>query len=210
MAVVQSRMQSIGAALLASIAGFGCSASAAADRMIDDLLSCRSIEEEDARLRCYDSMASTLLQSREGAAASAESVIAQGADVDLGIAARREGPADARVEVAPDEAGPTRSSEEASEFGADDLRARAPREKKSEEDRVLVAGIVELATNRRGKYLVVLDNGQIWRQLSADSNSLLAPRDLTDVTAKIRRKSMGSHILSISTGRRSIRVERIK
>ncbi|MEO1014712.1 MAG: hypothetical protein AAFX08_05930 [Pseudomonadota bacterium] len=173
------------------------------------VLECRAIQSDADRLRCYDDVAARL--------ASETKPPAEQGDVDTGIVARAPAgeaaqPTDATRPIAEATAAETSAAAapEAEGFGAEDLRAQAPREKKAQKDRVLVAGVVDVAKNGRGKYLIILDNGQVWRQLKADTNNLLVPKNLEDETARIRRKSMGSHILSLSSGRRSIRVERIK
>lgn len=188
-----------------AFAPLGYTHALASDDPLTNMLECRGIADKEARLNCFDA----------AVAGIPDGIRRSGVDTDIVSNSRTldgeekgvtlsEGYSEAEPE---DE---VQAQNAATEFGADDLRKTKPRKKLNEAQRVLVAGLVEVGKNRRGKYLVLLDNGQVWRQLKADSNSLLVPKDLEGATAKIRRKSMGSHMLTLSTGRRSIRVERIK
>ena len=94
------------------------------------------------------------------------------------------------------------------DFGAVDLAKE--REKKQKSPKVLTANLVEIARNNRGKYVIILDNGQIWRQLRADTSRLLIPRDESGQEVTIKRRSLGAHTFSFAKDKRSIRVERIK
>lgn len=94
------------------------------------------------------------------------------------------------------------------EFGAIDLAKQ--RGKKQAGQKVLTAGLIEIARNKRGKYVIILDNGQIWRQLSADTSKLLVPRNTAGLEVAIKRRSLGAHTIRIGNDKRSIRVERIK
>ncbi len=94
------------------------------------------------------------------------------------------------------------------EFGAVDLAKEREKEKNS--PKVMTASLVEIARNNRGKYVIILDNGQIWRQLRADTSRLLIPRDKSGQEVTIKRRSLGAHTFSFTKDKRSIRVERIK
>ena len=94
------------------------------------------------------------------------------------------------------------------DFGAIDLAKE--REKTRKTPKVLTASLVEIARNNRGKYVIILDNGQIWRQLRADTSRLLIPRNESGQEVTIKRRSLGAHTFSFASDKRSIRVERIK
>jgi len=96
------------------------------------------------------------------------------------------------------------------EFGAIDLAKKREKEKKVKSPKIMAAGLVEIARNNSGRYVVILDNGQIWRQLKADTSKLLIPSDASGQEVKVKRGLMGAHSLRFSKGNRSIRVERIK
>lgn len=96
-------------------------------------------------------------------------------------------------------------------FGRNDLKDFQKEKKKtSKVNNTLASKVIEIAENKRGKYVVILENGQIWRQLSADTDKLRVPKDASGIGVTIKRKALGAHVLFLETGKRSIRVERIK
>ena len=68
--------------------------------------------------------------------------------------------------------------------------------------------LLEAGTNRAGKLFFIMENGQVWRQLPADTGKVRIPRKLDDVEVTIKRKMLGSHMLIIKG--RSIKVKRLK
>lgn len=70
------------------------------------------------------------------------------------------------------------------------------------------SGLLEAGKNRTGQYFFILENGQVWRQLPSDSTRVYIPKKLDGVTVTIKRKSLGSHILTLKG--RSMRVSRLK
>ena len=104
-------------------------------------------------------------------------------------------------------AGRQRSAD--NDFGAGDL---AKSKKKSTEDapRTLTAGLLEVGKTRSGKYLFVLANGQMWRQIQADTSRLLIPKKLDGIKVVIQRRSLGSHTLKLEGKPRSVKVKRIR
>lgn len=168
----------------------GAAAGAAAQDLNSRLIECRSIADGAERLDCFDAAvagleASTPSDSRAAAAGDAK-----------------------QTELA---AAPTLSPEE--RFGQEDLpktKEEIQKEKKEKPDS-LTASVVDIAKNRRDKYVVILENGQVWRQLNADTASLLLPSsDDEEIRVTIRRRFLGAHTLSLEGDNRSIRVERIK
>ncbi len=177
--------------LIACVASAGFAAATAPAQAYDiaaALLECRAVAKDKKRLKCFDAVAAGL----EGAAPSASRSAEAG---------------QSRPEVVET---PALSPEES--FGKEDLpKTKEQRQKeKKEKLRTLIATAIEIAKNRRGKYVVILDNGQVWRQLDADSASLLLPPDDEEIRVKITRRMFGAHMLNIVGDNRSIRVERIK
>lgn len=82
--------------------------------------------------------------------------------------------------------------------------AAVPAEK-SEEVSSITARVTEITSDREGKKVVALDNGQTWRELSKSGFLTLNPGD--EVT--INRAALGSFMMSIPNGR-PIRVRRVK
>ncbi len=113
----------------------------------------------------------------------------------------------AAVESEPE---PVLTAEES--FGAEDL-ASTKKKIREEREKVksLTSGVIEIARNGNRKYVIILENGQIWRQLMADTNSLRVPSSgAQGMTAEIKRRKLGGHSLYLNGERRSIKVERIK
>ncbi|MHA7872094.1 MAG: hypothetical protein ACX939_07080 [Hyphococcus sp.] len=157
-----------------------------AEELTQRLNSCGAIENDDVRLECFDALVVDIAQIQS--IASAASV---------------EPPANAAiVDEDPEES-----------FGQEDLAStKEEKKKRREQTKSITVPAIDIARNDRGKYIVILENGQIWRQLKADTARLLVPRTAENetITVSIKRKMLGGHSLSIEGDRRSIRVERIK
>lgn len=159
-----------------------------AQKLPSSLLECRDIDDDSDRLECFDDAM---------------------AEIDETLLSGSAAPEESADQLAA--AGPALSAEE--RFGRDDLpeTKEKRREKEEKELKSLTAKIAEIAQNRRGKYVIILENGQVWRQLNADTNSLLIPSsDDEALSAEIKRRFLGAHVLSLVGDNRSIRVERIK
>jgi len=76
---------------------------------------------------------------------------------------------------------------------------------KDEEVSAITARVTEITSDREGKKLVALDNGQTWRELSKSSLVSLNVGD--EVT--ISRGALGSFVMSVPNGR-PFRVRRVK
>ena len=160
--------------------------------MIDQLVACKAIKKDKRRLRCLDEAIADL---------GADSIVRESADgvewSDLDQDAR------AAVEV---DASPPSADDL---FGSEDLSA-VKRKKREEKPKSLQAIVVEIARNAQGRYVIVLENGQVWRQLKADNARLLVPKDLQNSPATIRRRSFGSFLFSFNANNRAVKVERLK
>lgn len=157
------------------------------DGDLQRLSSCRQISDPDHRLRCFDD-ASAFLDA-------------------LGAEKRRDASA-APINAASNPSSRDEDHDRAARFGSDDL-ARA-----AEEDEIteLRATAVDIREDGRGKLIVELDNGQVWRQLAGDTNSLRIRRDKNgdgrDVI--IKKRSLGAYALRMTTAKRSILVRRVR
>lgn len=105
---------------------------------------------------------------------------------------------------------PVLSPEE--QFGVEDLaETKEKKKKESGALKSLTAPVVDIGRNGRGKYVVILENGQIWRQLSADTGRLRIPSSGAEgLSVEIKRRSLGAHSLYLNGENRGIKVERIK
>lgn len=98
-------------------------------------------------------------------------------------------------------------------FGSQALKARkksfaeASGENNQELDEATFK-LLEAGKNRAGKFFFIMENGQVWRQLPADTGRVRIPKKLADVEVTIKRKLLGSHILILNG--RSIKVKRLK
>lgn len=83
----------------------------------------------------------------------------------------------------------------------------AARVEKPNQDEVtsITARVTELSTDRSGKKLMTLDNGQSWRELSKSSFVSLEVGDEVTIT----RAALGSFMMSVPNGRH-VRVRRVK
>jgi hypothetical protein len=74
----------------------------------------------------------------------------------------------------------------------------------------ITAVVIEFATTPRGKAIFILDNGQVWRQLDADSTVVLDPAAGTTMKVTIEQGALGSYNLTIEGRRSLIKVSRLK
>src|SRR6185312_6063231 len=74
----------------------------------------------------------------------------------------------------------------------------------------ITAAVIEFATTPRGKAIFILANGQVWRQLDADSTVVLDPAPGATMKVTIERGALGSYNLTIEGRRSLIKVSRLK
>ena len=200
----------ISAALIILIGlGFGApsvSAEPAGSDDLRDVAACREISKAKARLRCFD-RATEFLDglSARSAEAKQTSPDKAGAEIDVasGEAERQkvDGPASAQSASYDDQ-----DVDPAAAFGAEDLV-----QDEDERPKQLSAIATSITQNKRGKYIIVLENGQVWRQIQADVNKLRIRRDLGPTyEVLIKRRALGAYALRLTTAKRSILVRRIK
>ncbi len=92
-------------------------------------------------------------------------------------------------------------------FGASDLKS-----KDDDEDEVkAVDGLaVEIGKNNRGKIFVILDNGQVWRQIDGDSSSPYIPKSVDGLPVTIKKGALGSYFVKVGKSKDAFKAERIK
>ena len=172
--------------LAATIVAFvGLPGSASAQGLASGVMECREIGDDSDRLACFDALANGL---------SAGGVIADASQLPT-VAASPPQPA-----LTPEE-----------RFGADDLPKTEAEKREEDQLKSLATSVVDIGRNGRGKYVVVLANGQVWRQLSADTSKLRIPgAGAEGLPVEIKRRMLGAHSLYLNGENRGIRVERIK
>ncbi len=88
----------------------------------------------------------------------------------------------------------------------EDFGKRAP-----EKDAIteISAKITDVTFRRKTAYRIVLDNGQIWEQLSGDSR-FIKIKDGIAYDATVKKAAMGSFRMTIEPGGKTIRVRRVE
>jgi hypothetical protein len=178
-------------AVAASAAFAAAGARAQSDQNVaaDAAIACLDVEDAESRLACLESAAKELKATRIRKESAEESAAAEALTAPI---------------IAADDA----SEEDL--FGAEALDS-AKREKR-EKDRTtrLVSRVVELRVNPHGDITAVLENGQVWRQLSGDDTVIRLPKKDKVFTASIKRGPLGNYMMTIAELKRTIRVRRIK
>ena len=77
-----------------------------------------------------------------------------------------------------------------------------------EVDRSALA-IRRIETTNLGKYVVELENGEIWRQLNSDNTPIALPADRSGLTAEIRTSFFGTTTVKISGTYRPFKATRV-
>lgn len=95
------------------------------------------------------------------------------------------------------------------EFGAEDLDSRHKANVATRAE-TMTAKILEAGTTRSGKSFFILENGQMWRQIKADTSKFRLPKNFKSITVTIERKSLGAHVLRITGKSRKVKVRRIR
>ncbi len=184
--------------IAALAAGTGLSASYAQTSQssaIDATIACRAIEDQDERLACFDAAADTLADTRN-LAGSAEPAPLASAPLQDSEAQQSE-PAVAAIDPV-------------DEFGSEALRGKNRAKYEKDKLKSFTADIVEISLTRKGKVIASLDNGQKWRQLDADSTSIILSNRPKQYTATIKRGFVGSYFMKINELKKSVRVRRIE
>ncbi|MEO0832319.1 MAG: hypothetical protein AAFY13_03375 [Pseudomonadota bacterium] len=184
-------------AVIGSQAGAQVSTSDEAPATLSDFVACKPITDPAQRLACLDSAL--------GRTVATGPVSANSGGVSSLVTAG--GPDEAMAEAQTTISAPPRSFAPAAEnnFG---LSAEQVLQKKRPDSQT--AQTVSISRTKSGKYVIVLENGQIWRQLKADTNRLFVRDDGAGAVAVIKKRSLGSHALSLEGSKRSIKVKRIK
>jgi hypothetical protein len=180
------------AILLAAMSGPALSASPR--EVLELLAKCAEIKDSTGRLACYDQLApqmrETLAASKKlGERTAEDKVSIFGFDVG-GIFGSSEGP------TTPEE------------FGKNQM---PPTE--AEEAQVLEsisAGVTEYARTPFGKFIVFLDNGQVWRQLDSDTGVIHFSHDATENKVVISRGILDSYNLKLDDHNQIYKVKRLK
>jgi hypothetical protein len=98
------------------------------------------------------------------------------------------------------------------QFGADNLPStKAKVEEAESEVDSISAGVTDYAFTPFGKFIVFLDNGQVWRQIAGDSGDKpMLHKNPKDNTVTVERGLIGSYNLMFNDSTRTYKVERVK
>jgi len=168
-----------------------------------DMIACTAINKSKHRLKCFEralpGLRAAFPEAEVLAAARAEDAlqaVAKEAKEEFGLTAAE-----------------TRKNDPAfeSDFGVEDVPRDALLEYDEEGDiNSIESAVVEVGRNLRGKLIIILENGQVWRQIDADTSRTYIPKKLDGVTAKVKRASLGSYVLRVSSARNTFKVRRVK
>ena len=103
----------------------------------------------------------------------------------------------------------TAKTETVEEFGAEGVfvERHAKLDKKLRE---ITATTTKIDVNARREATIFLDNGQVWRQLASDNNTLTVTDKTGPYEVVIKRSAFGNYVATVAGIGRSIRVRRVK
>lgn len=154
----------------------------------DAAIACLDIEDTQARLACLEGAAQELKATRVRRETAEESAAADAA----------------AAPVVAD------GASEEDLFGAEALASTKKAVREKDQTTRLNSKVVEFRVNQLGDITAVLENGQVWRQLSSDSTVIRLPGNSKVFTVTIKRGPLGNYIMKINELKRTIRVRRIK
>jgi hypothetical protein len=177
------------------------------DEAVADAIACEAVRGTKARLRCFEAALPALKAVHPAAAAlateraDAARLAAEEAEKqDFGLTPVQKEESEVRTASAEDY--------EREAFGEEDIKQNSD----DDDDEVeSVEGVaVEVGKNNRGKIFVILDNGQVWRQIAGDSNSPYIPSDAAGLPVKIKKGALGSYFVKMGKAKSAFKAERIK
>ena len=177
----------------------------ARDDALEAIGKCAAIAEDKARLACYDQLAP---QVKSALATPPTAVAANrpptkedqeswfGFDIG-GLFGTKQAP-----QTKPEQ------------FGQENTDQAKAQQKQAETEGLVLdsisAGVTEYAFTPFGKFVVILDNGQVWKQIEGDSDLARFKKTPTDNKITISRGFMGSYSLTINGSAKVYKVTRVK
>lgn len=193
------------ALLAAVIFNFGLVGPVVAQSLDDPIARCRNAGDDKARIACLETALRAIPPVSAGAPTTPAEIVPAPPEtappVSVPVPAR---PVTAIV--------PSTPSEKASTgLGSEQIVRRKERErpnKQKSRERIEVA-VQSFARNALGKWVFVLNNGQIWRQLQGDPTDPIL-REGQNYTASIRRGTISGYRMNIREVRSTLVVERLR
>jgi hypothetical protein len=97
------------------------------------------------------------------------------------------------------------------QFGSDRLPAtKAQEETAAAAGDSISAGVSEVSYTPFGRFIVFLDNGQVWRQIEGDADRAIFKKPARDNKVTISRGFIGSYNLTINDSDKLFKVTRVK
>lgn len=179
-------------ALLLSL-GAACAAPsfALADVPGADMVRCAAVVSDSERLACYDGLADRLGEAAAVAKARKQAAAEAAAKAAAGAA------------LAAEQAAAAAEARKVERFGAESTGNREALDDGKLNE--LSAKAVEIFTDKYGMYRLMLDNGQLWKQVDG---KLLTVRRGDEITVK--RAALGSYRLKVERQGRSVTAKRLK
>lgn len=159
-----------------------------ADELLDELLLCRDLSSDEARVICYDASVDRSRQRGAPPPAAAEASTP---------------PVPAAAVVAGGAAASEISQEDLFGKSGDEVQRTVEEVTGNERIESLNARITELRQAGYDKVAMTLDNGQTWQQIYSSSLRLRVGDDV-----RIERASLGSYMLHKAGSKRTMRVKR--
>jgi hypothetical protein len=167
-----------------------------------DLMNCIAIARDADRLACYDAAVATV-------SPQARALSEQRAKETARIAAEEAAAAEAAAKAKAEADAAARAAQAKADFGAETVTSKKVSERsRPDPDEIikLDAKLSDILTNREGKYVFLLDNGQLWKQVSTEAGLNIRPGD--DVV--LEKSTMGGYKLNFKRIKRWLLVKRLK
>ncbi len=188
---------------LAALAG-ACPAIAgpATQDLLEAVSHCAGIGDDHARLACYDSLAPRVkdaLAAPPGALPGNRTPTAEEQRSWFGFDLGNLFGASPAQQTTP------------AQFGSDKLpEIHAREETAAAAVESITAGVTDVAFTPFGRFIVFLDNGQVWRQIEGDTDRAVFRKPAKDNKVTIDRGLIGSYNLMLNDSARTYKVTRVK
>lgn len=191
-------------ALVAFVCPFlwtGAAIAGARDDVLEAVGRCAALADDKARLDCYDKLAprvknalATPPASLDRPPTTAEQRSWFGFDVGSLFGGGSSAP------TTPEQFGKERTQQAQAARTAGEAQAVDS----------ITAGVTDVAFNPFGRFVLFLDNGQIWRQLEGDADKAHFPGKPKDNKVTISRGALGSYNMTINDSAKVFKVTRLK
>jgi hypothetical protein len=158
-----------------------------------ELAKCSAIPDASTRLACYDA----LMPRIRAALAAGPAELSRSDQTSLfGL-------------TLPDIFGSS-TPQAPQEFGANDMPQPPPPPGVPQPLDSITATVTEYATTPLGKFIVFLDNGQVWRQQESDGGTIHFKTKPGENKVTISRGVLGSYVLQLNGSNKIFKVNRVK